>query len=206
MEDEGVIKYTQHFVQAPAPERKEVRELLTHRVLCREEKWIGALDDGTGFGNISAKSGNIESHQFYISGTQTGHIPILSPEHVTLVEKFSIEENTLWCKGPVKASSEAITHAAIYCCSSKIKAVIHIHAKELWEYFKFKVPTVGEDIPYGSPEMASAVSSLYTFGTLAEEKMLVMAGHEDGIISFGETMAEAMRVLWERQHQMRNMQ
>ena len=43
--------------------------------------------------------------------------------------------------------------------------------------------------------MAREVSALYRSSTLHEKRVLVMLGHEDGVVSFGRTASEAGEVL-----------
>jgi hypothetical protein len=46
-------------------------------------------------------------------------------------------------------------------------------------------------VDYGTPEMAREVKRLdQTYG-LRDKGLLTMAGHEDGIVAFGRTAAEA---------------
>jgi hypothetical protein len=54
----------------------------------------------------------------------------------------------------------------------------------------YKVPTTNPKVQYGTPEMYYEVIKLYD-RTMLEKKILVMAGHEDGIISFGKNLKEA---------------
>jgi len=53
-------------------------------------------------------------NQFVITGSATGEIPELEPGHYVKVNSFNIEDNAVQCVGPLKASSESLTHAAIY--------------------------------------------------------------------------------------------
>ncbi|MCB0737908.1 MAG: class II aldolase/adducin family protein [Bacteroidetes bacterium] len=187
MIDDGVIKYKQHFTEAePLPET-EIAELNEFRNRLFEMRLIGAYENGIGYGNISVlgKDGII------ISGSQTGHIPKLTAEHYVLINQYSIEQNELWCAGPIKASSESLTHAAVYELDPSIKAVIHIHSKTLWDKWLHKYPTTKAEIPYGTPEMANEVSRLYNEGGMNQTPTMLMAGHEEGIITFGKDLGAA---------------
>ena len=132
MIDEGYIKYQIDWTETP-PIDRDLSELIKYRNLLWDQQLIGYYQDhGVGYGNISILSD--QGPEFVISGTQTGHIPQLDQSHFALATTWDLEQNTLACSGPIKASSEALTHAAVYACSPKIKAVIHIHSRKLWDY------------------------------------------------------------------------
>ncbi|MBD1913798.1 class II aldolase/adducin family protein [Leptolyngbya sp. FACHB-16] len=149
--------------------------------------FIGTYPNGIGYGNISQKQ---TETSFVISGTQTGHLAHTSSSHYTVVDNWDIEQNSLHCIGPVKASSESLTHAALYEYSPEIQAIIHIHHSALWRTYQYVLPTTDATVPYGTPEMAHEMWRLMEASDLPQQKILIMAGHEDGIIAFGETLAE----------------
>jgi ribulose-5-phosphate 4-epimerase/fuculose-1-phosphate aldolase len=91
----------------------------------------------------------------------------------------------------IKASSESLTHATLYACDDTINAVIHIHHLEKWKSLLNVVPTTEAAVPYGTPEMAFEIQRLFRETNVASEKIIAMGGHEEGIISFGETIDEA---------------
>jgi class II aldolase/adducin N-terminal domain-containing protein len=190
--DEGYIKYNCIWIKAAPIPSKELIGINAWRQKLFSLGLIGAYKGEIGFGNISIRVKN--SPQFIISGTQTGHIQSLKNYHYTLVTEFNIKENSLVCKGPIKASSESLTHAAIYTCDNDIKSVIHIHNNKLWNELIYKVPTTSLKIQYGTPEMYYEVIKLYD-RTMLEKKILVMAGHEDGIMSFGKNLKEAGSII-----------
>lgn len=199
MLDEGYIKFKQHWTESPPLPAPELAEVIHFRQKCFSVGFIGVYAESRiGFGNISVRYR--KSNQFIISGTQTGHIQEIRPEHFTLVTAVDFKENALWCAGPIKASSESLTHAVFYELSEDINCVLHIHHGKMWDDLKFKVPTTGADVLYGSLEMVNAVRALYLGGQLPEHRILVMAGHEEGIVSFGKTPEEAYNVLlqWAR--------
>ena len=191
--DEGVIKYHCYWIKRESVAITLITDLMKKRDLMHSLGLIGVYDNGIGFGNVSQRINN--SNQFIISGTQTGHISTLKPEHYTVVTDFNIEENSLTCCGPVKASSESLTHAAIYYYRPEIMGIIHIHNYQLWQELMFKVPTSSLDVPYGTPKMAKEMFRLFDEENLGVEKILVMAGHEDGIICFGKDLDEAANIL-----------
>lgn len=190
--EEGVIKFACDWKQAEAPDQEYV-EILEHwRKQLYAFKLIGAYSDGIGYGNISMKSGD---DQFIITGSQTGHIECLTNEHYTRVVDWDLQHNSLVCNGPIKASSESLTHASLYDASDQIEAVIHVHHKEMWEKLINNVPTSSVDAVYGTPEMANEVKRLFLQSELPHKKIMVMGGHEEGIISFGRDLDEAGAIL-----------
>ena len=58
-----------------------------------------------------------------------------------------------------------------------------------------RLPTTNADIGYGTQAMANEIKRLLNEEQLLTHRLLVMAGHQDGIISFGETMKAAKATL-----------
>ena len=192
--EDGYIKFTCHMI----PERIEIPDsLFTPLNFWREEMWqkslIGAYPDGIGYGNISIRVP--QSDQFYISGSATGSLPELDQFHYPLVEKCDLEQNTLWCKGLIKASSESMSHASVYSCDVGIGAVVHIHNRKLWDNYLDILPTTSREVEYGTPEMGYEIIRLMGFPETQQRKVFVMGGHAEGIVSFGKTVEEAARIL-----------
>jgi len=152
-------------------------------------KLIGANENEIGFGNISVRVKN--KSDFIITGAGTGKIRKLTQKHYSKVTGYSLTKNSLVCKGPVKASSESLSHAIIYELDPEINAVIHVHNLEYWKKLIHQVPTTHEDIPYGTPEMAKEIIRLFRETDVSEKKILIMGGHQEGIIIFGKDLDEA---------------
>ncbi|MDZ4843916.1 MAG: class II aldolase/adducin family protein [Chitinophagales bacterium] len=190
--DEGYIKFDLRWQQTALLLKETTSEIVRYRNSCFQRKYIG-ITEGVGYGNISIRYQN--SNQFIISGTQTGGLKRLSARHFTMVTKIDFANNSVACNGPVKASAESLTHAIFYALDKNIQSVIHIHHHAMWEKLKYKVPTTSEATPYGTIEMCKEVERLYSSSDLKEKKLLVMAGHQDGIISFGQNLEEALSVL-----------
>ena len=73
---------------------------------------------------------------------------------------------------------------------------IEIRQKEkLWEKLLNKVPTSKANVPYGTTEMGMEIKRLFDEEQLAEKRIMAMAGHDEGIITFGATLEEAASVL-----------
>jgi ribulose-5-phosphate 4-epimerase/fuculose-1-phosphate aldolase len=188
--DEGYIKY-----QSRHEEVKDLHlppfadDLIKARDYLYSLGLIGVYDNGIGFGNCSFRTKN---NEFVITGSATGEIKNLSRNHLCLVEKFSVEKNTVWSKGAIRASSESMTHGAVYSANDKINCVLHIHSRELFDYMKdggFNF--TAQNIPYGTPQMAIAVMDEVKKNA-EPHGIIVMLGHDEGIIAFGENISAAL--------------
>ena len=193
-EQEGVIKYQLEYTQKPINEKFSFSEINAWRTVIFRLGLIGQDPErygNLGFGNISQRL-NPQSSQFIISGSQTGHIEHLSPEHYCLVVNADPRKNRIESRGLHKPSSESLTHASIYAQDSNIQAVIHVHSPEIWNNTAaLNLPHISADIPYGTVEMATAVEQLFLSGNLQQTSLFTMRGHEDGVVSFGGNMPEA---------------
>ena len=188
--DEGYIKYESHWTPGPATHVAAARDLEHWRKPLYEAKLIGEYAElGIGYGNISVRRGF--GSLFLISGTQTGHLPTTDENNYSLVTDCDIRANIVRCSGPVQASSEAMTHASIYALGDAIGAVVHAHSAELWRDNLGKLPTTDPDIAYGTPDMARELDRLYRTTGLRDSGVAVLAGHDEGLISFGTTLEEA---------------
>jgi methylthioribose-1-phosphate isomerase len=192
--NEGVVKFECSHVQGGFDEHPDVRELIRLRNLLFDFKLIGVYPDGIGYGNISVRM----PQGFVISGSQTGHIPETNISHFSLVTTYSIKDNFISSVGQTRASSESLTHAMVYDVFPEADAVVHVHNAEHWNRLKGVVPTTDESVPYGTPEMAAEIDRLARTSDLRTVRVLVMAGHEDGILSFGATLADAVAVMCEK--------
>lgn len=195
MRDEGVIKFDCRWVESAALPQATVAELIEYRQRLFAEDLIGVYPDGIGFGNISVRYGGTE--KFIISASQTGHIVDTTPSEFVLVSEYDIAQNWCCCEGPAKASSESLTHAMIYQIFPSARAILHAHHCDAWRILQATAITTASEVPYGTPQMAAEVERLSRESALAETKFLVMAGHEDGILSFGESLAEAYETMHE---------
>jgi len=192
--DEGYIKFHCAWEQTDPLSHEMIHELNDWRNRLYKAGLIGIYPNGIGYGNVSARVYNSQQ-QFVITGTQTGGIARLDHSYYTLVTAYSLEENRVHCQGPLRASSESMTHAVFYETDPSIQAVVHGHHKQLWQRFLHKVPTTGKNVPYGTPDMAKEVQRLFGETKLSEEKIMAMAGHEEGIVAFGKSQQEAAELL-----------
>lgn len=201
--EEGLIKFRLDYTPAAALPAAEVRRLSAWRKVMKLLGLIGqdpARYDGYGFGNISHRlepfGAPPAQRRFLISGTQTGHLPDLGPEHYALVTACYPSENRLVAEGPVKPSAESLTHGAVYAVDPALRWVIHVHSPQLWQRAKaLKLPVTRPGVPYGSPEMAAEVAQLLHEPDVRQLGLFSMGGHEDGLVAFGQTAEEAGTIL-----------
>lgn len=197
-EREGVIKYHLDHQSTDLPNDIDIYELNAWRTLLFRLKLIGQLPEkynGLGFGNISRRMVP-GSERFVISCTQTGHLATLTRQHYALINTASPHSNSIHSCGPCSPSSEALTHASVYQQAPSIQAVIHVHSPTLWHNtLSLRLPHTTADIPYGTPEMAQAVTNLFVSGQLDSLHLFSMLGHEDGIVAFGPSLPAAATLL-----------
>ncbi len=189
---EGVIKFKAKQLSSDSISNKEFEAISPWRDLCFEKLYIGVADDGIGYGNISMRSG--DNNKFIISASATGGINNSNPEDYSEVISFDIKNNSLECIGSKLASSESLSHAAIYNCNKDIKTVLHIHNIKLWNKYKNILPTTSEQIEYGTQDMANAIAEL-TLSIGNYKGIIVMGGHIEGLLSFGQTLEECIKAI-----------
>ncbi|MDJ0531326.1 MAG: class II aldolase/adducin family protein [Xenococcaceae cyanobacterium MO_207.B15] len=191
MIDEGYIKYQCYWTNQPSVSSEEIKQLNFWRERLYKLGLIGIYPNGVGFGNISIRHNNT----IIISGTQTGGISNLTTQHYTRVTDFDWEKNTVTCVGEIQASSETLTHGAIYTADPEVNGVIHVHHLPLWQKLMDKVPTTNRNCAYGTPEMAREIIRLCQETESKNQQIIVMSGHKEGIITFGKDLEEAGKIL-----------
>ena len=197
---EGGIKFQMTFSPGePLPEAK-IGQLNVWRHIMALLKLIGVYPDGVGYGNISQRLPPYEAgeteRKFVITGTGTGGLAKLTGQHYAIVTACYPEQNLVVATGPISPSAETMTHAAVYTVDSAIRWVIHVHSPEIWHQRRaLKLPATGSDISYGSVEMTREVRRLFAETDVRRRGIFAMDGHEDGIVSFGQTADEAASVV-----------
>lgn len=187
---EGSLKFSCHLSPGEIEIPDELFDSLNHwRQVMWDKGLIGAYPDGIGFGNISIRIPGTE--QFCISGTATGSLPKLDSSHYALVEQCDPFRNSLSCRGQIRASAESMSHFAIYKSLPDAQAVVHIHNRTLWEKYMNVLPTTSPEVEYGTPAMAAEITRILTLPETLQMKVIIMGGHEEGIISFGKSVGEA---------------
>jgi hypothetical protein len=187
---EGYIKFNCDWIQKEIRIQDEVlRQLESARTKLYELGLIGAYPDGIGFGNISVRTD--EGKSFIITGSATGQFAKLNQSHFALVTDYNFAKNSISCTGLTKASAESLTHAAVCEALPEVGAVVHVHCLWLWEKLLKSYPATSAEIEYGTPEMASAVKQLATEMEMNDSNIIVMGGHQEGILAFGIDLNEA---------------
>lgn len=194
--ERGVVLFRSDWLRSPSPSPARTRALCEWRQRLHEAGLIGVNAEGVGFGNLSQRCG--DSSRFLISGTGTGRLSRLGPQHFTEVTGYRFEDNFLSCSGPCQASSESLTHAAVYQTAPMVKAVIHVHHGELWQRLRGRIPTTDSSAEAGTPEMAFAIEKLFKKGMSREKGLFVMGGHEDGLMAYGSDLSSAALEIFQR--------
>jgi ribulose-5-phosphate 4-epimerase/fuculose-1-phosphate aldolase len=187
------IKFSCERVAAGISSFGGLTELNAYRRELLDRRLIGVDPNGIGFGNLSVRVGATKN--FYITGSATGGIQELTLAHCAKVVAWDFERNQVRYEGSAIPSSESLTHAAIYESDATAGAVVHSHCSKLWAALLNQVPTTSKVADYGTPEMANEIMQLFTRTNARSRKIVVMAGHEGGILTFGKDLEEAFAVL-----------
>ncbi len=193
MTEQGYIKFQCRWIKAASLPYLYLKELNYWRKKLYALGMIGADANGIGFGNLSIRFK--PTNQFIITGSRTGHLKKMSSQHYVKVTAYDWPENRLTCRGPVKASSESLSHGAIYQSDSTVQAVMHIHHLKLWKELLHIRLATSRKAEYGTPAMAEEIMKIFARKLVREKKIFAMAGHEGGIISFGSNISEAGEVI-----------
>jgi methylthioribose-1-phosphate isomerase len=199
---EGVVRYRTRHAEAPLPlALQPVVEVLDGwRARLKGLGLVGqdgVRYGGVGWGNVSAR---LEGERFLISGTQTGGLERTDARHYVVVDRCddAAAGGEVWSRGPVAPSSEAMSHAALYAARPEARFVLHGHAPALWRRGQaLGLPATPEGVEYGTVAMARAFREVLSAQPPGQPGVLVMGGHEDGVVSWGATAEDAGRVLLE---------
>jgi len=191
------VKFTYDCADAEIARFDQLAELNGYRRKLQERGLMGVDSNGVGFGNVSIRDG--VSKNFYMTGSATGGLPELTATDCVRVVAYDFAMNCLRYEGAAIPSSESLTHAAIYESDSSASAVIHCHDLGLWAALLDRVPTTSKAVGYGTPEMAYEIMRLFKVGDVRTGKILVMAGHQGGIVIFGQDLKDAFDVLMRQQ-------
>ncbi len=184
MED-GYIKFKIERIDKKIINDSDIKELNIFRKKLKDMNLVGMKDNGVGFGNISIRY----KKGFIITASATGGIKELTSNDYSYVYKHNLNENKIFCKGLKNASSESLSHAVIYEKNKNINSVIHIHSKKLWDKYYNKLPTTDPKASYGTVEIAKDIKNKIE----GDEGIIVMGGHEEGIISYSKNLSNAFK-------------
>ncbi len=192
-EKEGVVKYALEHERRPAAASPDLADLLAWRARLLARRLLGVDDAGLGYGNLSVRL--YTSPRFLISGTQTSGLSQVDGRHFAEVTVVDLDRNFLRCAGEVQASSEALTHAALYAADPEIRSVVHVHSRPIWDRHRDRLPTTRDDVEYGTPEMAHEVIRLHRRGPVGHRGVIIMGGHPDGVIAYGPSPGQAAQAI-----------
>ncbi len=193
--EEGVIKYALSFHEGPPPAPSLTAPLRAWHRIAFSLGLLGQDDTrygGAAYGNLSRR---IEGARFVVSGSQTGGRPATSAEDYATVDQWQLRPPSVAAHGPLRPSSETLTHAAIYAAAPAAQCVMHGHSPAIWNAKHLQLPTTDPLAAYGTPEMAESVRSLIAQGQLGSEGAFVMGGHEDGVVAYGSSVEQAGQML-----------
>jgi len=212
MQKDGVIKFELVFSAAEPVAMSRLQELNKWRSLLWRHRLIGqdpARYEGYGFGNVSQRIEPFDTgcgeRVFVISGTQTGELEELDNKHYAIVSVWDAAHNKVIASGPVKPSSESLTHAMIYDLDDEARVVLHVHSPDIWKSAAARnIPLTGASVEYGTPAMAQEVRRLFNETSVQQSGIFAMGGHEDGIVSFGPGVEQAGQNLLQALAESRN--
>jgi len=196
--DEGYVKFTARHENSPIPQAalaaRQLPELNEARTKCFSLGLVGVYPNGIGYGNVSIRA---HDDEFLISGTATGTKPVLSNEDFCLVKSFDIARNSIVSRGLIQASSESMTHGAVYRAGRGVNCVIHIHSKKIFDgLLRNDYPFTPKIAAFGTPEIALAIEKcVEKIG--GDEGQIVLAGHDEGIIAYGANIERALHLTLE---------
>jgi ribulose-5-phosphate 4-epimerase/fuculose-1-phosphate aldolase len=200
---EGVIKFDLVYTDAESVDVENFGSLDNWRTKLHQLAMIGQDPDrydGYGFGNVSQRIPPYKqsrgARRFLISGTQTGDQSRLGLSGYTVVEKYDVGINRVIASGPVRPSSESLTHGMIYDMDDEIRVILHVHSPAIWLSASVQgLPVTDARVPYGTPAMAREIERLFNETDVRQQQIFSMGGHEDGIVAFGRSADAAGNVL-----------
>ncbi len=186
---EGSVKFAVHLHEVELPEIAGLAQLNALRTELHDLRLVGTYPDGVGYGNVSLRLG--DSGVFVISGTATGAKRVLEVGDYCRVDRFDLEANEVYCSGRRQASAETLSHGAVYLARPEVGCVLHVHSRALFDHLLANhYPATAPTAAYGTPEMAREIVALVA-AQPAAEALLVMAGHEEGVIAYGRRLEQA---------------
>ena len=192
VETEGVIKFNLAF-RTEKLSGVDIGELSAWRTVLKDLGLLGQTPgryDGYGFGNISQRCAG----GFVISGTQTRELDAVTLDDYAVCETWDLQRNAVDAKGAVKPSSESLSHASIYDVHESVTCALHAHSPDIWRNsVELGIPVTEASVAYGTPEMAKEVRRLIV--DMHSPGIFSMGGHEDGVFTFGRSLAEAGQLM-----------
>jgi L-ribulose-5-phosphate 4-epimerase len=187
------VKFSCECVPGEINSFAALAELNACRAKLLDLQVLGMDLNGIGFGNLSVRDG--KTGNFYITASGTGGKLELTAADCAKVVACDFKTNAVRFQGSSIPSSESLTHAGIYESDATAGAVIHCHDSKLWTALLNQAPTTLETAEYGTPELAYEIRALFKNSDVQNRKVVVLAGHKSGIITFGKDLDEALAIL-----------
>ena len=185
MFDEGYIKFSITQIDGDLPDNSNLEQLNLTRTVIHKMGLLGVYPNGIGFGNVSVRD---KGDSFIISGSATGSDEVLSLDKYAFVKEFNLKKNSVISVGKTKASSESMSHGAVYRANKNINSVIHIHSKKMFDcMLKNGYVATPSSAQFGTPQLAIEIFNMVKDGK-RENGIIVMAGHNEGIIFYGNNI------------------
>jgi L-ribulose-5-phosphate 4-epimerase len=193
MKETGAVKFHYESSGAELAPFPGFEELNAARQELRRLGLLGVNESGIGYGNVSLRNGTTNS--FYITGSGTGVLQSLGLQDYAKVVAWDLELDWLRCEGRAIASAESLTHAAVYSMAGEVRVILHGHDPRLWQSLCERGVATSPAVPYGTAQMAREVQRLFEETDVRNRKIFAMAGHEDGIVVFGQDFRQALAAL-----------
>jgi len=206
LHEEGVIRFRAHHRPVPLDPQGHgavAQPLISWRNRLHGAGLVGRDPKryaGVGFGNLSGRlppfPGLPGVRPFLITGTQTSGLPSVNLGDLCVVNQYDPKYNWVESFGLVRPSSESMTHGVLYDADPAIRYVFHGHSPVVWEQaWALDILVTDPAVDYGTPAMCREVERLLRDSAVARGRVLVMGGHRDGVLAFGETAEEAGQTL-----------
>ncbi len=197
----GIIQFSCHHREGGFDCGPELWDrFLRARQCCREWGIVGydpARYMGYAFGNLSLRWPCGPENAFLITGSGTSGLATLTPNDCALCERCDLEHHALWSVGHTKPSSESLSHAPFYRRKPRVQAVIHGHCGVVWRHARdLDLPCTPASATCGTPELSHALD-LSAQEIPGDSGMVAMLGHEDGILTFGPSIEDALQLTGE---------
>lgn len=190
-----VIKFHCEHRQQPIPAFPGFDEMAKIWAHLQELGLVGVDGHGIAYGNISVRA---DGATFHVTRSGAGARRALTLADIALVTACDFDRNRVLCEGAAVASSESLTHGAVYAAREDVRGVIHCHHGSLWSKALGTLPTTREEVEYGTPAMAREVWRLFNETGVACEKVFAMGGHPGGLVSFESSLGAALDALREQ--------
>jgi len=193
MINEGYVKFNALLQEVELPVYPGFELLNRTRTELHDLGLIGAFPNGIGFGNLSMRIA--DGDEFLISATATGAERVLPPAGYCRVDRVELDRNRVHCSGQARASSETMSHAAVYQARADAVCVIHIHSRRIFERLLAEdYPCTPRAAEFGTPAIARAIEDLVA-AISAPAAVFAMGGHEEGVIAYGPSIPAARDLL-----------